>query len=67
MTLYKEDLDKMECPCGCGSREIYLYGHCHPQNGRTWASYEKGILTIRCAICDTMIAEIAVAEKGAEA
>ena len=67
MPLHKEDLDKLECPCGHPSCEdpIYLHAACHMKAG-TWVRYFDGVLTIVCSICEKPVAEIAVAREAIE-
>ncbi len=65
MPLYKQDLDNMFSDCGVPLREDpgYLHSDCHIEEP-TWCIYFNGILTVRCAKCNKVIAEIAVAERG---
>jgi len=62
--LYKEDLDDMTCTCGKPACEdpIVFHGRCHPR-AKTWCYYFDGMLTVRCADCDKVVTEVAVARK----
>jgi hypothetical protein len=56
-------LDRMQCSQpGCKEPHgpLYLHGLCHPESP-TWARYAKGVLTVECAECKTLVAVIAVA------
>lgn len=60
--LTRADLDLMRCAapdCGCGG-ELWFHSACHPEIP-AWAVYDDGMITLRCAECDTAIAEIVVA------
>lgn len=49
--------------CGHDHSELYLHQRCHP-GGKLSAKYTKatGSLTVMCAVCETPVAVIAVAE-----
>lgn len=62
--IYTEDLNQMHCSepgCGCNHHDdLALHSGCHT-GSPTFAWYKEGILTIKCAICETVITKIAVA------
>jgi hypothetical protein len=67
MTLYCQELDATGCgipDCGHDHTVLYLHPRCH-RSAATRASYDKrtGLLTLRCRQCNSLVAEIAVAEK----
>ena len=68
MPLYKEDLDQVQCSCGRIACEdpVFLHSGCHIKSP-TWCSYFDGVLTVRCAECKKIVAEIAVAKKESDA
>jgi len=65
MALYKEDLKDLKCPCGRPGCEdpLFIHSKCHLE-AATWASYFDGVLTVRCSVCEEVIAEFAVASRG---
>jgi hypothetical protein len=40
---------------------MFLHPRCH-LGFPTWVSYEKGVITVRCAKCEKLVAEIEVAK-----
>jgi len=61
--MYKEDLDGLQGGMP-GCTEVHgplcLHSKCH--NGEpTWAWYEGGMIKIRCATCNALVVEVAVA------
>jgi hypothetical protein len=66
MALHKEDFDGQICHCGddgCDMSIMYLHSSCH-LGAPTEASYSGGEITIRCSVCKTFIASIAVASNA---
>jgi hypothetical protein len=66
-TLTQADLNDRGCGtpnCGHDHSVLYLHSGCHPQTP-TWAVYEKasGVLTIRCARCRKVVAQLKIAES----
>jgi len=64
---HKEQLDTMKCQTpGCEHRdhdtEIFIRAGCHVEEP-VWASYDSGILTLRCSVCDSVIIRVAVASN----
>lgn len=63
----KAQLDSLPCS-GCGSTTcddlLYLKAKCHP-DGKTTVLYKRGsgYLRVICAVCETMICEIRVANS----
>jgi hypothetical protein len=49
--------------CGHDHSVLILHSRCHTRAG-TWAEYEKasGILTIKCARCQKIVAQLKIAE-----
>lgn len=64
MPLYKEDLKGLVCPCGVPGCEspMVIHSRCHPDRA-TWVSYYDGILTVKCSVCEQVLAEVFVASK----
>lgn len=60
--LYREDLDKMKCASGHASKALWIHSACHTR-ATMWVWYEDGVIAMWCAICDAIIAEVAVAKK----
>lgn len=65
--LMLQDLEQAVCHCGaedCSNQELYFHGACHP-GSPVAVSYKKGsgFLTISCAICDELIAEVKVSTE----
>jgi len=64
MALTRVELDAGRCEhCddpGHVHEPLVLNQRCHPMED-TRAEYHEGVLTVRCAACDQMVAEIAVA------
>lgn len=63
MALTRAELDSASCSdpgCEC-SDVLYFHGKCHPESA-TFTYYSNGMLVVECATCETMIAEISVAE-----
>ena len=60
--LYKEELDKMECAAGHKAKGFWLHSKCHITIP-TWVRYEDGIISVRCSVCDKVVAEIAIASN----
>ena len=62
--LYVEDMNNMTCgnpECTNDHKEgLIVNSACHTKEPTT-AWYSKGILTIKCSICESVVAEIAVA------
>lgn len=58
-------LDRMQCSFpDCESpdhTELFLHSMCHPEIP-TWASYDNGVLVIRCAQDDKVVVRIKVAQ-----
>lgn len=64
--IYIEDLNQMQCSdpnCTHDHKEgLVLNSACHI-GAPTTVMYRKGVLEIKCAVCDQKIADIAVASK----
>jgi len=64
--LYIEDLNKLICDdpgCTNDHKEgLVLNSKCHTGKG-TISWYSHGILTITCAVCEAVVAKIAVASN----
>ncbi|HWC34331.1 MAG TPA: hypothetical protein VG650_05825 [Mycobacteriales bacterium] len=63
MPLTREDLDRTRCDdptCDCEEGPFWLHSRCHT-NDPNWVRYEDGILIVTCAVCEGVVAEIAVA------
>jgi len=60
--IYKEDLDTMQCNAGHEAKGVWIHSSCHT-TVPTWVRYEDGVLIIRCATCNKVISEVAVASK----
>lgn len=63
--LYREALDRARCGTpGCTKHAkpdpIVLHSLCHRKEP-TWVVYAHGVLTVRCAKCDDIVVQIAVA------
>lgn len=43
------------------TQALWLHGRCHPESP-TWAFYKDGVVTVTCARCKLLVAEIQVAE-----
>lgn len=70
MALTREQLDKLGCNtpgCTCDDSELVIRSRCHDE-APTWAWYDKrdGTLTVKCAVCDSTVAVVQVAQKGVE-
>lgn len=57
----------MECNApGCDhtahDASMAMRARCHPTAG-TWCFYRNGVISVRCRICERLVAEIAVAER----
>lgn len=66
--LYREQLESMGCSTpGCDHSAhdgpLFLHARCHT-GAKTRASYEGGVLTITCAVCKAVVAQIAVADEA---
>lgn len=50
--------------CGHNHDALFLRSRCHPNHRGVDTSYQKaaGIIVVTCAVCEKMIAKIAVAE-----
>lgn len=64
MALTQKDMDGMGCgheDCDHTSHttELVLHPKCHVGTP-TWCSYDNGVIVVRCAECDQMVARIAV-------
>lgn len=59
----QKDLDTVRCSnpdCDHASHgPIYLNPGCHP-DAPSRCSYDNGVLTIECAVCDSVVGQIAV-------
>ena len=68
--LTRADLDAERCEhCddpGHVHEPLVLNQRCHPGKG-TRVEYHQGVLAVRCAYCNKMVAEIAVAGGGRNA
>jgi len=65
MAFTRKDLDSFRCDnpsCTEKHGPLILHSICHP-NDPTWSFYDynNGILTVKCSICESEIAEILVA------
>jgi hypothetical protein len=63
VVLTREDLDRRTCDVpGCTETHgpLWLHGSCHP-NGTLSANYHKGVLTLICAVCGTVVTRMKVA------
>jgi hypothetical protein len=63
--LTKELLDNMVCSnpdCNhtAHDSEMYLHSKCHPESP-AWCIYYGGVITVICAECENIIADILVA------
>ncbi len=65
--MYQEDLDGLTCQCGQPGCEgaLFLHSRCH-LDAHLDAKYFNGVLTLTCAKCDKLIAEISVAREPDE-
>lgn len=65
--LYQEDMANMQCPCGKPGCEdpLYIHGKCH-MTAPAWVKYFDGVLTVECSVCETQIAQFAVAKRPKE-
>ncbi len=51
-----------DCQAPHGTKTpLFLHGACHP-TVPTWAVYEDGVMTMRCAECDTFVMSFLVAD-----
>lgn len=67
---YREDFDMSkctECEHGAPGYEdtLYLHSNCH-KGLPYFAGYFDGVLTLTCAVCDKVVAKIAVASRKNE-
>jgi hypothetical protein len=62
--LTREQLDAIACDCGDGPYQstLTLTPRCHPHSA-VFVSYEDGIVSVTCAACQTVVAQIAVASE----
>lgn len=60
--IFKEDLDAMVCRNCHNGKGLNLHSACHVTSP-TWSRYEDGVLVVRCATCNKVIVEVAVASK----
>lgn len=61
--LTQYELDQMRCgKPGCECTTISLRGNCHPEDPlRITYDRDDGVLTVRCATCDELVAYVEVA------
>jgi len=63
--LFREDMEKAQCETpGCKNDHgpVYLKQRCH-ENAGTQTEYYKGVLTITCKVCESLVAIVAVASE----
>lgn len=62
----RKDFDAIRCT-GCAQpgdhahEPLALHARCHPRSP-TWCWYDGGLLVVRCAKCETLVAKIWVGE-----
>lgn len=68
--LYRQDMDRLQCGVpGCTDQHegpVFLHAKCHMGAG-TRVSYRFGILDVRCRKCESLVAQVAVAERKGQA